>query len=137
VTFQETVSALAYVIVRQRCGPKTSEVSHERVAEFVLAQHGRMPDYLRLPLKILTLVFSISSMITSGRPFHRMSCERQCRQVSRWKTSWLGPCRDLIKFYESLVIFGCYAEGTTPSVNRFLAGKRHDSSLRKGSTAGR
>jgi hypothetical protein len=120
VSFQKTVSALASTIANQRCGPAASAVSHEQVADFVLAQHGRMPDYLRLPLKILTLVFSISSVITSGRCFQRLSSERQRRQVSRWKDSWFGPCRDLIKFFESLVIFGCYAEGRTPPANRFF-----------------
>ncbi len=119
MSFEKTVSALAHTIAGQRCGPTTSQVSRERVADFVLAQHGRMPDYLRLPLKALTLAFSVSSVITSGRRFHRLSYERQCRQVSQWKTSWFGPFRDLMKFYESLVIFGCYAEGNTPSSNHF------------------
>ena len=135
MSFKKTVLALADTIASQRCGPTTSGVSRERVADFVLAQHGRMPDYLRLPLKILTLVFSISSVVTSGRRFHRLSDDRQCRQVSRWKNSRFGPCRDLMKFYESLVIFGSYAEGRMPSANRFRAGIRHDSNLRRQSGA--
>ncbi len=91
MSFKKTVLALADTIASQRCGPTTSGVSRERVADFVLAQHGRMPDYLRLPLKILTLVFSISSVVTSGRRFHRLSDDRQCRQVSRWKTPASAP----------------------------------------------
>ncbi len=120
MSFEKTVSALAGAIADQRCGPAASAVPHERVADFVLAQHGRMPDYLRLPLKTLTLVFSLSSVITSGRRFHRLSSERQRRQVARWKRSWLGPCRDLIKFFESLVIFGCYAESETLAASPFF-----------------
>ena len=109
MSFEKTVSALTCSIASQRCGSIASAVTLERVVSFVLAQHGRMPDYLRFPLKMLTLGFSISTVFTTGRRFHHLSQQQQWRHVLRWKNSWFGPCRDLVKFFESLVIFGYYA----------------------------
>jgi hypothetical protein len=109
--FSATVSALAYSIVRERCGDSVaSPPCVNPVVGFVLGEHARMPDYLRVPLAALTLIFDAAAVPFHGRPFHRLPHERRWRRVLAWKHSSLGFRRDLVRFYESLVVFGWYAE---------------------------
>jgi hypothetical protein len=122
LSFRLAVSALVKAIIRQRCCPggDVSENGHpeagdagealQQVVRFVLKQHARMPDYLRLPLAVLTVVFDAWAIPRSGRFFHRLPQERCWQQILAWKRSRLGFRRDLIRFYESLAIFGWYAE---------------------------
>ena len=116
LSFRFTVSALAYSIIWERCGEAGSGLDflHNRAVRFVLEQHARMPDYLRLPLAGLTLVLDAWAIPLTGHPFHRLPHERRWRQILAWKSSTLGFRRDLIRFYESLVIFGWYTEVYEP-----------------------
>ena len=117
--FELTVSALADSIIRERCAGEGIDASHyhDSVTRFLLGQHERMPDYLRLPLQVLTLVFDSWALPRNGHPFHRLTHERRWRQICAWKRSRVGKFRDLIKFYESLTILAFYSEvyGTTDS----------------------
>jgi hypothetical protein len=103
--FGLTVRALVETILR-RHGKESEEVVG-RVADFVRAQHGRMPDYLRLPLAGLTLLFDAAPLLGFSKPFHRRSPEQRRRQVRAWRESRLGFRRDLMRFYESLATLGC------------------------------
>ena len=105
--FRSTVSALCYSILYERCKPLTtdSEFPHNRAALFVLAQQGRMPEYLRLPFAAVTLAFGASSVLRHGKFFHSLPHASRWRQIEAWRSASLGPCRDLIRFYESFVIF--------------------------------
>ena len=109
-SFVPTVSALTYSIIRARCGDTSAmpDERHNRVARFVLAQHAGMPDYLRLPFALLTVAFDGAAVAVAGRPFHTLPHERRWRFVDRWKSLPLGTARDLMRFYESLVIFGWF-----------------------------
>ncbi len=119
--FRLAVSALVESILHERCcqngavtcegGPQATDPAEavRQVVEFVLKQHARMPDYLRLPLTVLTVVFDAWSIPFSGRLFHRLPRERRWRQVSAWRRSRLGFRRDLVRFYETLAVFGWYA----------------------------
>ncbi len=109
-SFPWTVSALAYSIIRERCAATGQGFPHNRVVRFVLDQQRRMPDYLRTPLALLTLAFDAWPLPVTGRPFHRLPHERRWRQVLAWKRSRLGVRRDLVRFYEGLVLFGWHAE---------------------------
>jgi len=105
-----TVSSLAYSIIRARCGD-TSPIAddrHNRVVRYVLAQHAAMPDYLRLPFAALTVAFGLASVALAGRPFHALPHERRWRVVATWRRLPLSFARDLIRFYESLVVFGWF-----------------------------
>jgi len=109
--FQRTVSALVYSVVRERCpeDARAREFLENRVVRFVLAQHARMPDYLRLPIRLATFLFDAYARITTLRAFHRLPHERRVHQIRAWRLSRLGPFRDLMKFYESLSVYGWYA----------------------------
>ncbi len=110
LSFRYTASALVYSLIRERCNEHSASGSfpHNRVARFVLAQHARMPDYLGLALKVLTLLFDARAIVFSGRPFHRLPHERRWRQIQSWRMSRLAPCRELVRFYERLVLFRWY-----------------------------
>jgi hypothetical protein len=109
--FRSTVSALAYSILRERCwSPDLAEDHpHNRVVAFVLEQHGRMAAYLRWPMVALTLGFDAWGVLRAGRPFHRQGHASRLAQVEAWRSSRIGPFRDLVRFYETLVIFGGYS----------------------------
>jgi hypothetical protein len=109
--FDRVVLALADTFVHSSgSGGSGEPVDPVPVARFLLQTHARIPDYLRLPLRVLTLVFDAWGVITAGRPFHRLPLEARRRQVAAWKGSRLGFRRDLIKFFEALAVFGIYSE---------------------------
>jgi hypothetical protein len=103
--FEDTVSALTYSIIRAHGGPAYSP-RHNDVVRFVVEQHGRAPDHLRLPLVLATCAFDLSAVPLAGRPFRRLPPERRERTIAAWARAPLGAFRDLIRFYEALVVFG-------------------------------
>jgi len=109
-SFAPTVSALTYSIIRARCGDDTTPADerHNRVARFVLARHAAMPDYLRLPFAALTVAFDAAALALTGRCFHALPHERRWHVLDQWKRLPIGFARDLIRFYESLVVFGWF-----------------------------
>lgn len=109
-SFEATVSALTYSIIRARCGDASTiaDERYNRVARFVLARHAGMPDYLRLPFALATVGFGLAAVAFAGRRFHRLPHERRWSVVDRWRALPLGVARDLIRFYESLVVFGWF-----------------------------
>lgn len=120
VRFVNTVSALCYSIVRDEsqripaCDP--SAVSPNAIVNFVVGQQGRMPDYLRLPLSLMTMIFALDGLRYGGAPFHRMTPDARRRQIDAWRTSRLGVARDFIRLYESLTLFCWYSMAVTTDV---------------------
>jgi hypothetical protein len=112
LSFERTIFALAEAIVRDRCRFEDAVDQHScaTVAGFLLDQHRRMPDYLRMPFRCLTLLFDAWALPFTGRPFHRSSLVQRSRQIRAWRGSALGVRRDLVRFYESLAIFAWYSE---------------------------
>jgi hypothetical protein len=104
--FTNTASALCYSIIQHCCQSSISPLNfpHNDVVRFVLQQHSRMPDYLRFPIIFLTLFFNFWGIIIMGSPFHRQPHTMRLQQISAWKNARLSICRDLIRFYESVVV---------------------------------
>ena len=111
LSHQDTVSALTYSLIREECDEAAANARflHNRVARFVLEQQRRMPDFLRFPMILLTLLFDAQSFIVSGRPFHRLPHDRRRRQIASWRASRLSFCSDLVRFYQGLVVYGWYS----------------------------
>lgn len=107
-SFDHSLTAMVQAILAGH-GIADNEES-ARVASFVRRQWGRMPDYLRLPLALVTLVFDWYPCLFRGRPFHRLAQPSQVAQLTAWKNARLGVRRDLIKFYEGLSIFAWQAD---------------------------
>lgn len=110
LNFKYTVSALCYSIIHQRCEPTSSALAfpHNDIVHFVLQQHNRMPDFLRFPILFLTLVFDLWGILQGSSPFHRSLPATRWRQIKSWRSSRIGFCRDLMRFYESLTVFAYY-----------------------------
>lgn len=107
--FRSIVSTLCYSLIEERCPiSRETDASDEFVARFVLEQFGRMPDHLRLPLQLLTLMFGFSAILRWAAPFHRLQLARRRRWIQSWHQSRLRIFRDLIRFYESLVVYCWY-----------------------------
>ena len=76
----------------------------------VLAQCGALPDYLRPPLRCGTLLLDASTLLLRGRPFHALEHAERWRRMEGWRASRLSAFRDLLRFYESLAVFGWYEQ---------------------------
>ena len=104
--FTTTVSALCYSLIdyRFKDSPIIQYFPHNSAVNFVIEQQNRMPDYLQFPLFILTLIFDIWGLLRTGLFFHSQSPSMRQQQIQAWKNSRFQICRDLIRFYESLVV---------------------------------
>ena len=112
--FEAAVSALCYSFIRAHFGARAGEPGPHwnNAVRFVLAQHARMPDYLRLPLQVLTLLFVRWSGFPRLGSYRDLDQDRRWARIARMRGSILGPFRDLIRFYEGLAIFGFHEELT-------------------------
>ncbi|MBO0764886.1 MAG: GMC family oxidoreductase N-terminal domain-containing protein [Hyphomicrobiaceae bacterium] len=110
--FEGAVSALCYSFIRAHFGARAGEPgpAWNRTVGFVLAQHARMPDYLRLPFKLLTLVFVAWSNFPRLAGYRNLTPDGRWTRIERMRRSPLGPFRDLVRFYEGLSIFGFHDE---------------------------
>lgn len=106
------MSALVYSTLTERCGAATDgdRFPHNGIVEGVLAQYAALPDYLRPPLRWATVMLDASTLPRSGRPFHGLEHPERWRRMETWRASRLGPLRDLLRFYESLAVFGWYEQ---------------------------
>ena len=109
--FEATLMAFADTIVRKK-QPIADRSAHdaEAVARFLSTAHAQMPDYLRLPFRILTLIFDAWPIALTGKPFHRLPLERRSAQVAAWENSRIELRRRLMEFYGSLALFCLYSE---------------------------
>jgi hypothetical protein len=110
--FGAAVSALVYSTITERCGATADGGSfpHNRIVRGVLAQYGALPDYLRPPLRWATLALDASTLVPTGRPFHALEHPERWRRMESWRASRLSVFRDLLRFYESLAVFGWYEQ---------------------------
>jgi choline dehydrogenase-like flavoprotein len=110
--FEGAVSALCYAFIRAHFGARAGAPgpSWNNTVRFVLAQHGRMPDYLRLPFQVLTLLFVRWSGFPRAGSYRNLDPDRRWSRIDRMRSSLLGPFRDLIRFYEGLAILGFHEE---------------------------
>src|SRR3954464_4059275 len=106
--FESVVLSLTGTILQAHQPPTSEEAL--RVATFIREQHARLPDFLRVPLLLLTLLFDVWPVLRLRGWFHGQTLQRREAQVLAWKSSRRGPCRDLLKFYESLAVFGWFSE---------------------------
>jgi len=113
--FPYTVSALCYEIAGAHAASAGEDSGNELagpyndIARFVMRQHRRMPRLLGVGIEVATILFAFAALARHGALFHRLPPARRHVQVAAWTASRLGPCRDLMKFYASLVILALYS----------------------------
>jgi choline dehydrogenase-like flavoprotein len=107
-TFQRTVSALAYSLARHFESAPSGGVPdcYNDVVRFVLRQQSQMPDYLRWPMRWLTICFGCSGILCGAKLFHRLSSERREQVIRWWQAAPLSLFRDFIRFYQTLIVLG-------------------------------
>ena len=110
--FEGAVSALCYAFIRAHFGARAGEPGPpwNNTVRFVLAQHARMPDYLRLPFQVLTLLLVHWSGFPRPGSYRNLDPDRRWSRIARMRRSIFGPFRDLIRFYEGLAILGFHEE---------------------------
>ncbi len=125
-----TILALTEALVQERCSHRETnpQVLTLEVVQFVTDQQTRMPDYLRPPLRGLTILFRASASIRFGRPFHKLSHEKRWRQITAWKHSPLAFQRDFVKFFETIIVFAWFA-ARYPQDYRRIPGNAQEQSV--------
>lgn len=105
--FARTVAALVEAVVEERLAPDARHLPE--TTRFVVDQHARMPAHLRAGVRLATLGFGWAAALHGGRPFHGASPAARRACLARWRRARLAPCRDLVRFWESLVVYGWVA----------------------------
>src|SRR3546814_17272014 len=95
------------------------------VSAFLLATHSKMPDYMRLSIRILTLLFDTWSYPINGQPFHRLPLSHRIDQVEAWENSRLEFRHGLPVFYRSFATFGLYSILYGPNYDTRACRERH------------
>jgi hypothetical protein len=106
--FRATVEAICETVVPTGNRIETGDPSRE-VCGFVLSCFSAMPKFLAFGLRAFTVAFSLAGVLYGGQPFSANSASVRQRQWQRWRTHPLGPCRDLVRFYESLATLAFYS----------------------------
>jgi hypothetical protein len=109
--FEKAIEAFAEATIHRRRSNSAADLgSVKQVSQFLASVHARMPDFLRLPFRVLILAFDAWSYLSSGRPFHQLELPRRILQIERWEQSRLEVMRRTMEFYGSLALFGLYSE---------------------------
>ena len=106
--FERTVSALCYEIARGHAHDGYAEPPYNDVVRFVSAQYERMPRFLAIPMRVATVSFGVSSLL-AGSLFYNLDLPRRRIRVESWTNSNLIPCRNVMRFYRSLVLLALYS----------------------------
>jgi choline dehydrogenase-like flavoprotein len=111
-SFEAAVSALCYSFIEAHFGARAGMPgpAWNRTVRFVLDQLGRMPDYLRLPLQVLTLLFVYWSGFPRLGSFCFLDPQRRWKRIVGMRWSIFSPFRELIRLYESLTVYGFHEE---------------------------
>ena len=109
--FSETISALCYSILDDLEGPcgRIDYIRRNNVVRFALEQHARMPDFLRAPVMVVTVLFSLHGFLKTGVPYQRHSPALRRVHLLSWKVSRLGFKRDFVRLFESLTRLGWFS----------------------------
>jgi hypothetical protein len=91
-------------------GGSRSQAPYDDVVDFVLCQLNRTPWPLRLGIKTFTAAFAARLLIADFWPcIVRKQSSGVLRQIEAWRSSKLGACRNLMRFYTSLVVLSLYS----------------------------
>ncbi len=97
-----TVVFLVQGVLVETLGEKNIDLNaFVQTGNVLCARIQRMPLLLKAPLTVLTMVFNYAGFI----PFKRKAPQARLRQIAQWRQSPLGPCRELIGFYDKMTLF--------------------------------
>ena len=108
--FEQAVWALTDATISDWNAPAGNTHMVGDIAHFVLDVHARMPDYLRLAFRLMTLLFDAWPYPATGKPFHALDLAERRVRIRTWENSRLQARRGLMAFYKSFAIYGLYSE---------------------------
>ncbi|MBF0426211.1 MAG: hypothetical protein HQL66_10390 [Magnetococcales bacterium] len=113
---QATLTALVDTLLRDRCltAGEDPAVWTEAITPFVTQQRAKMPPLTGAAVRLLTLLLDAWPIARGTRPFHRLAPAERQAVTAAWRASRLGPCRDLLRLHDSLVIFAWYTRREEP-----------------------
>src|SRR5262245_59050051 len=112
----DTISALVYSIATHQAVANQSQLGppYNDLISFVLQQQAQLPDFLRTPMRVLTLGFDLLGCLKTGHCFHNRPAPQRAAHIGAWKGSKLSFQRDLVRYYESLATFGLWSRKESP-----------------------
>ncbi len=114
MSYADTIIAISEVLSDQHLRDIDEPMpSSDAIAAEIIACQQNLPDYLSLPMRILTWCFGLSSLPGNWCTFHRLDLSRQFAQLQYWRNSKFGVCRNFVRFYESLFLLAALQEGGT------------------------
>ncbi|MDP6437033.1 MAG: hypothetical protein QF790_09655 [Gammaproteobacteria bacterium] len=78
--------------------------ANDTIAAEIIGAQRSMPDYLRLPMYLMTWYFDMSGLVRSGRRFQSLDQEQKLGCINAWRNSRIGTLRSFVRFYESLFL---------------------------------
>jgi hypothetical protein len=108
--FQKCVLAITESLLAARPGADKSLTppALDFATQLILARHSDLPDHLRLPFRIVTLLFDVAPIFYRGRPFHALPANARAQIVHSWQGSRLVSKQDFIRFFDTLGTLAFY-----------------------------
>jgi len=104
-----TVTAMAWQLGRSKAGEASHLHTFDAETAFLLHQMNSMPDYLRLPFRMIVVFFGIHTIIFYGKTFPTLNTKQKEDVILRWKNSSLSFMSTFIRFFEGLVTVHVYS----------------------------
>ena len=106
-TIFEVISSIVYSVIDTFHGNnELSNSAHlNRTVMILYNKLYRMPGFLSISMRILTLVFDWYGFVTTGTRFHKQSPAKRKYQLSLWENSTFATFRDFVRFYQTLSVF--------------------------------
>lgn len=112
--FHDVVSALAWSLARAHEVAPALQRPHNDLTRFLLGQQERLPDFLRAPIRALTLGFDVWGGLRTGNLFHHQPPERRERLLAAWRNGRFAFQRDFVRYWESLALLALYSRENDP-----------------------
>jgi len=106
-----TVTAMAWQLGRSKgtVAGKQQLQTFDAETVFLLQQMNQMPDYLRLPFRMVTLLYGLHTILTHGKPFYALQPQQRDAVIRKWKQSKISFMSTFIRFFEGLVTVHVYS----------------------------
>jgi hypothetical protein len=101
MSYQNIVTAISASLQEQHI---SGGLTADEIAVEIIERQACMPDYLRFPIRLLTLMFDWFGLLSGGRRFQSKGAPARLAQLNSWKYSSVGACRNFVRFYESLFL---------------------------------
>jgi len=100
----EFVRSVVQAVLADADGPADEALETEAYL-FVERQLSRLPDFLHLPIRLVSHTIDGVALAVYRKPFTALDLRQRRYVVASARSSKVASVRDAIRFYESLAIF--------------------------------